>query len=84
MAEVEKVFAERRKERGYNATHFTAAQKLLLRNDKNRSKYLEAHEFPEEPGPGELAAGLFKSIDLNKDERVGIDELARHLSKQDK
>ena len=84
MSELEKFFAAQRKERGYNASHFTVAQRLLLRNDKNRSKYLEEHEFAEVPGPGQLPADRFDSIDRNKDQRVGLDEISRYLAAEEK
>ena len=84
LAEVENVLARQRKEKGYNATHFSEAQKILLRLDRNRSNYLESDELADEPGPGELPANQFKVIDLDDDQRLDIDELARHLAKEEK
>jgi Ca2+-binding EF-hand superfamily protein len=84
LAEVEKVFSDRRKEKGYDATELAAAQRLMTRHDTNRSNMLESDELIESPGPGQLSADRFKSIDANHDDRIDLDELARYVAKEEK
>ena len=82
IAEVEKVVASIRKERGYAEEEFQEAKKMIARHDRNKSKHIEASELFEKPAPGFLPKSMFGSADLNKDGKVGLDELARYFAKQ--
>jgi Ca2+-binding EF-hand superfamily protein len=79
LAEVENWLAGERKEKGFSDEDLTAARRLLIRHDANRSNFLEQDELAETPGPGQLAAKLMGKIDLNDDEKIGLEEIAERV-----
>ena len=84
LNEIEMLLASKRSKLGYSGTHMQQATRLLTRHDTNRTKYVEEHETFENPTKGQLDRSLFSEIDLNKDSRIGLDELARHLAAEEK
>ena len=82
IGEVEKQFAEVRKERGYTEREFDMAKKMITRHDVNRSKHIELSELFETGSPGKLPKSLMTEADRNGDGRVGLDELSRYFAKQ--
>ena len=82
IAEVEKVVAAVRKERGYVEEEFQKAKQMITRHDRNNSKHIEESELFEKPEIGYLPKSMFKDADLNEDGKVGLDELARYFAKQ--
>jgi Ca2+-binding EF-hand superfamily protein len=82
IAEVEKVVAAARKERGYAEEEFQKAKQMITRHDRNNSKHIEESELFEKPETGYLPKSMFKNADLNDDGKVGLDELARYFAKQ--
>ena len=82
IAEVEKVVAGVRKERGYAEEEFQKAKKMITRHDRNNSKHIEESELFEKPASGYLPKSMFENADLNKDGKLGLDELSRYFAKQ--
>ncbi len=82
IAEVEKIVAAVRKERGYAEEEFQKAKKMITRHDRNADKQIEESELFDKPIPGQLPKSLIKQADLDKDGKVNLDELSRYFSKQ--
>ena len=78
--EVEKAVAASRKQKGYIEEDFQKAKTMLSRHDANNSKYIEAYELFDDPKGGQLPKSVMDKADLNKDERLGLDELSRHFA----
>ncbi|WP_442511775.1 hypothetical protein SH528x_003494 [Novipirellula sp. SH528] len=81
VKEIETRLAAVRKDRGFGPAQFQLATRMIIRHDTNRSKHIEASEFHDKAAKGKLSKDVLPIADLNKDGRVGIDELARYLLK---
>lgn len=84
MLEVEKLFAQRRKTKGYSDEDYTNAARLMTRHDRNRSTFVEKNELLDLPRPGQLSTPQMAKIDTNKDEKLSIDEIAKFLATEKK
>ncbi len=84
IREVEKLVAESRKEKGYVEVDFDKAVLMLRRHDENRSKHIEEYELFESPKAGQLPKSALKQADLDKDDRISLDELSRYFAAQRK
>ncbi len=82
VSEVEQVVAASRKEKGYVEVDFKQAVSLMTRHDKDRSTFLEASELPDTASSGMLSAKTMGQADLDDDDRISLDELARFLAAQ--
>ncbi|MCA9135436.1 MAG: hypothetical protein KDB00_01720 [Planctomycetales bacterium] len=83
QSEVQQTMIENRKSLGFNDDELTEARKLLTRHDKDRSNFIDETELYETPTSGQLAKSILKSADEDKDKRISLTELARHLAKQE-
>lgn len=83
VAEVEKGFGSARKQMGYSDQHAARATRLMARHDKDRSGYLEKSELFKQANAGELSVEMFEKFDLDGDEKITSDELARRLARQE-
>ncbi|QDT08647.1 hypothetical protein [Planctomycetes bacterium K23_9] len=81
VKEIESRLAAIRKDRGFGPAQFQLATRMITRHDTNRSKHIEASEFHDKAAKGKLSKEVLPIADLNKDGRVGIDELSRYLLK---
>ena len=81
IKEMESHFAAVRKERGYGPEQFNVAVRLLQRHDTNRSKLIEASELHERASKGKLGRSILAEADLDKDDKISLDELSRYLVK---
>ncbi|EMI22083.1 hypothetical protein RMSM_00982 [Rhodopirellula maiorica SM1] len=83
LGEVQTYIARERKRLGFNDTHLANARRLLLRHDTDRSTFIESAELSSaETGPGKLSSSTLEAADENKDGRLSLEELAKHLAKQ--
>ncbi len=81
--EIEKYLSKMRKQKGYDDSHLAAARRLLARHDRDRNGSISEDELGETAGQGELSKSLLKTIDLNRDSTIDLDELAKHVFKTD-
>ena len=81
LAEIQVFIAADRKRMGYDDTHLAEAKRLMLRHDQNRTNYIEAYEFPDNALVGKLKKEALEQADLDKDDRISLEELAKHLAK---
>ncbi len=81
VKEIESRLAAIRKGRGFGPAQFQLAKRLITRHDTNRSKHIEASELHDKAAKGKLSKDVLPIADLNKDGRIGIDELSRYLLK---
>ncbi len=82
LAEIEKTLGKERKEKGFSDQDLASARRLMTRHDKNRSNFLEDDELLEEAGAGQLSVHLMSKIDANGDDRISLEELAKHLASE--
>ncbi|WP_442510020.1 hypothetical protein SH528x_001624 [Novipirellula sp. SH528] len=83
LGEVQTYIASERKKLGFSDEHVADARRLLLRHDTDRSTFIELSELSsDESGPGKLPPSTLKAADENKDGRLSLEELAKHLAKQ--
>ena len=81
LAEIQVFIAADRKRMGYDDAHLAEAKRLMLRHDQNRTNYIEAYEFPDNALVGKLNKEALEKADLDKDDRISLEELAKHLAK---
>ncbi|QDT09451.1 hypothetical protein [Stieleria marina] len=81
LQEIETHFAAVRKNRGYGPKQFNVAVRLIQRHDANKSKHIEPSELHDSAAKGKLSKDILPEADLNKDGRIGLDELSRYLVK---
>ncbi|MCO8121532.1 hypothetical protein NHH03_07280 [Stieleria sp. TO1_6] len=81
-SEVEKVFAEQRRIKGYDEQDYSKASKMMLRHDTNRSNTLEIGELFLSPETGQLPQTVMGRADLNQDRQISMDELAKYYAAQ--
>lgn len=74
--------AKQRKKLGFTDEEATDARRLLVRHDTNRSNMIELSELFETPVSGQLAVSTMKQADTDKDQKITLQELARHLAKK--
>ena len=79
LSEIKKLLVKQRNAKGYSDDDLDYAKKILLRYDKNRSNKLEKHELDE---TGVLSWPKVKSSDIDKDDSISLEELARHKKSQ--
>ncbi|GAA4454002.1 hypothetical protein [Novipirellula rosea] len=83
LGEVQTYIASERKQLGFSDEHIANARRLLLRHDTDRSTFIEPAELSSGASvPGKLPASTMKAADENKDGRLSLQELAKHLAKQ--
>ncbi|WP_372717772.1 hypothetical protein [Novipirellula sp.] len=83
LGEVQTYIASERKQLGFSDEHIANARRLLLRHDTDRSTFIEPAELSSDTsGPGKLPASTMKAADENQDGRLSLQELAKHLAKQ--
>ncbi len=83
IAEVEKIIADSRREKGYIEEDFEKAKVMLRRHDENKSKFIEEFELHATPKPGQLPRTVL-SADRDGDQRISLDELSRYFAAQRK
>ncbi len=82
LAEIQVFIAADRKRTGYDDAHLAEAKRLMLRHDRNRTNSIEAAEYPVKASIGMLKKEALEKADLDKDGKVSLEELAKHLANE--
>ncbi|NND97301.1 MAG: hypothetical protein HKN47_08240 [Pirellulaceae bacterium] len=80
LAEIQSTIASEREQKGFDDTDLAEAKRLMVRFDRDRSTFMEPHEYPD--GSGQLSKRKLATADLNNDVRLSVEELAKHLAKE--
>jgi Ca2+-binding EF-hand superfamily protein len=84
ISEVERVVAASRKEKGFIEEDFQQAVTMMRRHDENRSNHIESSELFDTPKAGQLPKAVMGRDDLNRDDRIDLNELAKYFAAQRK
>lgn len=79
LGEIQTYIADERKRKGFDDDDLAEAKRLLLRYDQNRSTFLESDEFPDNPTSQRMKKDSLEKADKDGDQRISLEELAKHL-----
>ncbi len=84
LYEIEKIMGEARDKMGYTAKDAAAARTLIARHDRNANSMIEMSELNKQAENGYLTTVDLPQIDRDGNTQITLDELARHLARQEK